>query len=237
MTTPTVTPFIKSYPPDFDRLSYCLRSLNKFARGFGRPVLAVPPNHGLNLTQEEIHEIHEQSPGYLFQQVVKLNADLHTNADFIWYIDSDCVLTRETHADEFLVNGKARWMMTPWKDCKEVKKVWFHILAKCVQEAPEHEFMRRHGILIPRWALKGFRDFIQQTHGVSMDAYVMNQPGHEFSEFNCIGFWLWCFHREKIHWHDTSIDGIPDNPIEQSWSWSQDGLTQAYRNRMEMLLA
>lgn len=238
MSTPSVEIFIKSYPPDFDRLSYCLRSLTKFARGFVRTVLAVPPGHGLHLTQEAIVEIPEQTPGYLFQQTVKLNADLHIHrADFIWYIDSDCVLTRETRPDEFLVDGKPRWMMTPWKDCFESKKIWYHIMAKCVQECPQHEFMRRHGIMIPRWALAAFREFIQKTHGMTMDAYVMNQPGHEFSEFNCIGFWLWCFHRDKIHWHDTSVDGIPDDPIEQSWSWAEEGITQEYRNRMEILLA
>ena len=104
-------------------------------------------------------------------------------------------------------------------------------------ECPEHEFMRRHGAMVPRWALKAFRDHIQELHGISMDAYVMNVPRHEFSEFNCLGFYLWLYHRDKIAWHDTSAMGVPPIQMEQAWSWDEKGITQEYRNRMEMLLA
>lgn len=228
--------FIKSYPPDFGHLSYCLRSLHKFARGFRRILLAVPPGHGLNLTAESVIEIMEQQPGYLFQQVTKLNADLHTHdADFIWYVDSDCVITEPITPQDFMVGDKARWLITPWKDCMEVKKHWFHVLCRCLQECPEHEFMRRHGIMIPRWALAAFREHIQTLHGITMDSYVINSPKHEFSEFNAIGFFLWLYHRDKIHWHDTSIDGVPPCQIMQAWSYAE--MTQEYRNKIEVLLA
>src|SRR4026208_618749 len=232
--------FIRTYLRDMPYLEYCLRSIQKYAHGFHRTVVAVPEpeiNHYMHLTVEKLIAVHDGKPGYLCQQADKLNADIHCKEeDFIWYIDSDCVLTREVRPEEFLVNNKVRWLLTPWKDCPDSKKAWFHVMAKCVQECPQHEFMRRHGLMIPRWALVGFREFIQQTHGIDMPTYVMNQPGHEFSEFNAIGFWLWTYHRDKIHWHDTSIDGVPPCPIEQSWSWSPEGITQEHRNRMEILL-
>jgi hypothetical protein len=151
------------------------------------------------------------------------------------YLDSDCVLTEPVTPATFMDGDKPRWLITPWKDCMEVKKHWFHVLCRCLQECPEHEFMRRHGLMIPRWALQAFRDFILATHGIEMPAYVMNVSKHEFSEFNCIGFYLWLHHRDKIAWHDTSILGVPPCPIEQAWSWSE--MTQEHRNRMEMLLA
>ena len=234
--SPVVDIAIKSYPLDFEYLGYCLRSIHRFATGFRHILLMLPPDHGLHLTQEKIF-IKPGPESYLYQQVCKLNVDWHTDADFIMHLDSDCVLNTPVTPSTFMVGDKPRWLMTPWKDCYESKKAWFHVVAKCVQEAPEHEFMRRHGIMIPKWAYGAFRDFVQKTHGISVDAYVMNQPGHEFSEFNCIGFWLWLYHRDKIHWHDTSIDGIPPCPIEQSWSWDANGMTQEFRNRMEMLLA
>jgi hypothetical protein len=200
-------------------------------------LLAVPPGHGLKLTAEVIVEIPEQQPGYLGQQVAKLNADHHTQADFLWYVDSDCVITEPITPEDFMVGDKPRWLITPWKDCMEVKKHWYHVMARALQECPEHEFMRRHGIMIPRWALAAFREHIQQLHGITSDAYIMNVPRHEFSEFNCIGFYLWLYHRDKIAWHDTSTMGVPPCPIEQSWSWSEAGITQEHRNRMEILLA
>jgi len=174
---------------------------------------------------------------YMSQQVAKMNADNHTPADFILHLDSDCVFTEPVTPETFMQDGKPRWLMTPWKDCFESKRIWFHVIAKAIQDCPQHEFMRRHGLVIPRWAYGEFRAFIEKTHGIPLDAYVMNQPGHEFSEFNCIGFWLWLYHRDKIHWHDTSTDGIPPCPIEQSWSWQEGGMTQEERNKMELLLA
>lgn len=226
--------FIKSYPGDFPWLGFCLRSLLKYARGFRQTIVVIPPGHGLNLTQESVIEIEEQQPGYLFQQVCKLNADRHSSAEYIWHIDSDCILKRPVTPDEFMVNGKPRWLITQWNDCLESKRNWFHVMAKCVQETPKHEFMRRHGLLIPRFAYGAFRDFIQQTHKLTMEAYVMNQPAHEFSEFNCIGFYLHQFHHEAIHWQDTR-EGLPDNPIEQAWSWG--GMTEAERERLTELTA
>lgn len=231
----TTAIFIKSYPNDFEWLSYCLRSLAKFAHGFDAIILVVPPGHGLNLTRETVIEIPEQQPGYLFQQVCKLNADMHTTADFILHLDSDCVLREPVTPESFMTDGKARWLMTPWADCFEAKKVWFHVMAKCCQEAPEHEFMRRNCMMIPRFAYQAFREFIESTHGISMEQYVMNQPGREFSEYNCLGFFLWLQHRDKIAWHDTSVQGVPSCPVVQGWSWA--GLTPEIRSELELILA
>lgn len=231
--------FIRSHLPDFEFLSYCLRSIQKFATGFDRIVIAVPQGqeqHLRHLTVEKVVPVHDEAGrGYLNQQKDKLNADILTKADMVFNLDSDCVLNRPINPQMFMAGDRPRWMMTPWKDVMEAKKNWFHIMCKCVQECPEHEFMRRHGLMIPAWAYVEFRAFIQATHGVEMQAYVMNVHGNEFSEFNCLGFYLWKFHRDKIHWHDTSVDGIPEASITQAWSWG--GLTQELRNQYEILLA
>lgn len=234
--SPVVDIIIKSYPPDYEWLKYCLRSIHKFARGFRQTVVLLPHTSPLPLTLEKMVLVeHEET--YLTQQMAKMHADHHTDAEFFWHLDSDCLLTREVTPADFMKDDKALWLITPWKDCFESKRAWFHVMCKCLQEAPEHEFMRRHGQLIPRFAYGAFRQFIQDTHGVSMDAYIVNQPRNEYSEFNCIGFYLWLHHRDTIAWHDTSIDGIPPCPIEQAWSWSETGITQEHRNRMEVLLA
>lgn len=224
---------IKSYPPDYPWLTYCLRSIQKFATGFNNVLVLLPRSDPLPLTAETVVLL-DVPEGYKEQQVSKLYADKHTEADFIVNLDSDCIFTRPVTPRDFMVGDKPRWLMTPWADCMDAKRAWFGVMAKCILEAPEHEFMRRHGIMIPRWAYAEFRAFIQKTHGIPIESYVMNQPGNEFSEFNTIGFWLWLNHRDKIAWHNTSTMGVPSNPLHQEHSWG--GLNDEIRAKLDAIL-
>lgn len=231
--------FIRSYAKDFEWLSFCLRSIHKFATGFCEVIVAVPTQDLpklMHLTAETLIGVHDDgSRGYLNQQESKMHADMHTQADYICHLDSDCCLTQPVTPKTFMRDGKPLWLMTPWKDCMESKKTWAHVMMKCLQECPEHEFMRRHGITIPRWAYGAFREHVQKLHGITLSQYIMNQPGNEYSEFNCIGFYLWLHHRDKISWHDTSVLGVPPSVMDQAWSWG--GMTPEIKNQLTILTA
>ena len=232
---PSTCIVVKSYPKDYPWLAYCLRSIQKFCTGFSEVIVMIPREHPLPLTKETV-VLMDAAESYLSQQVAKLNADLHTEADYIVLMDSDCIFTRKVTPDYFFYHGRPAWTVTPFSECSDTeRKAWLHVMVKCVQKMPEHEFMRRNCIIVPRWIFPLFRKFIQDTHGMTMEQYVMSQPGHEFSEFNCLGFYAWLNHRDEFHWHDTSIDGIPKWPFQQRWSWG--GLTPAIREEMEKVLA
>jgi hypothetical protein len=230
--------FIRSYEKDFEWLTYCLRSLAKFAHGFREIVIAVPTGHELqldHLTRERIVTVNDAQPGYMAQQVTKLTADLHTNADFILHIDSDTILTRPVSPDDFLMHGKPNWLITPWSVLHpDDKLAWYPVMTKCLLESPRFEFMRRNLMMIPRWAYGLFRDEIKRLHGIPMDAYVMNQPGHAFSEYNCLGFFLYLYHHDKVNWIDTTKH-LFQTFEKQAWSWG--GITPEIRAEIERILA
>ncbi len=230
--------FIRSYDKDFPWLNYCLRSIQKFATGFCEVIVAVPEGQAKllkHLTAETVIEVHDGKPGYLAQQMDKLNADLHSGADRILHFDSDSVFTRPVKPETFINGIKPIWVMTPFdKEDEDKKKFWMHVMFKCLRRVPEHEFMRKVAIMAPRELYPAFREHIERVHGMSMETYVMNQPGHDFTEYNCLGFYAWLFHREKLHWHNTTTDGVPDWPFRQFRSW--DGLDDATRDYMEELL-
>lgn len=231
-----VSIFIKSWEPDFCWLAYCLRSLQKYARGFHEIVVAIPEQANLKLTLEKVVKVHDpdDGQGYLRQQVHKLNADRHCSGDYILHIDSDTVFREPVTPDTFFRDGKPRWFITPMDRAgKDEKKAWFHVMAKCLQRAPEYEYMRKCTVIAPRWAYAEFRAFIQVEHGMTMEAYVMNQPGREFSEYNCLGMFLHHFHPEKFYWHDESKEGIPQPMERQFWSWG--GLTPKIREELEAI--
>lgn len=230
--------FIRTYDKDFEWLTYCLRSLAKFAHGFSEIVIAVPQGQEVwirHLTRERIIPVHDAQPGYLGQQVSKLTADLHCKGDFILHCDSDVILTHDVTPQTFMHKGKPRWLITPWDEDMEAKRAWYHVLAKLFCQVSDYEFMRKSTIMIPRFAYKAFRDFIQETRGMTMESWVMNQPGNEFSEFNAMGFYLWLHHRSSIEWHDTTKLGVPPIGERQFWSWG--GLKPEIRKEMEAILA
>jgi len=230
MSRPTVDLVIKSYPADYQWLSLCLRSIQKFATGFNQVIVLLPRSDPLPLTAETV--VYLDAPeGYLAQQVAKLNADQHTQADYIVHFDSDMVFTRPVTPDFFFKDGKPIWVVTPFQD-KEMR-AWMHVMVKCFHKMPPYEFMRKCSIVAPRWIYAKFREFIQDYHGVTMEQYVMNQPANEYSEYNCLGFFAWLHHREVFHWHDTEIEGC-DWPFRQFWSWG--GLTPEIREEIESIL-
>jgi hypothetical protein len=239
MTAPSTCIFIRSYQQDLNWLSYCLRSLHKFASGFTEIMVAVPGNEFplfSHLTAETVIPVHDADPKYLCQQATKMYADAHTGADAILHFDSDMIMTAPVTPDFFFKDGKPIWVITPWTTIYgDEKKAWFHVMAKALRECPPYEFMRKCAVIVPRWIYAEFRAHMEKVHGIPLDAYIMSQPGHEYSEYNCLGFYAWLYHRDKFHWHDTSVDGVPTWPFRQFWSYS--GLTQQERNEMEIALA
>ena len=231
----TTAIFIKSYPKDFEWLRYCLKSINKFATGFSEIVLVIPEGTDYPGTAERVVKVEEKAPGYMWQQVCKMYADQYTTADNISFVDADCVFTEPVTPETFMTDGKPDWLHTPWeKIAATTRAAWGDVMRRCIgQEAPA-EFMRRHPQLIPRWALQEFRGFVADRHGVSLEHYIMNQPSGHFSEFNCIGFYLWLCHHDKIHWMNTE-DYLPPTVLTQRWS--HGGITPEIRAEIEAVLA
>ena len=228
--------FIKSYSKDFPWLSYALRSIAKFATGFSEVVIVIPDTDDLpHLTAERVVKVPEKGLPYMNQQSVKMHADMYTEADNISFVDSDCVFTEPVTPENFRTDGKPDWLYTPWDSVGEdAKRAWGQVMTKCLGQAPPAEFMRRHPQLIPRWALQEFRGFIAKQHGMDLEHYILSQPTGAFSEFNCIGFFLWLHHREKFNWINTE-DFIPPTVLTQRWS--HGGLTPEIEAEMEATLA
>jgi FkbM family methyltransferase len=228
--------FIKSYPKDYEWLSYCLRSIKKFGKGFRRVVVVAPdasyqkPN-GLDVWSVQVPEQCED--GYLSQQMFKLNAHQFSDADYILHVDSDTVFNKPFTPDDFIRDGKPVWMMTPYS---KLEVPWRMITEKFLDESIEFEFMRRLPILIPRWAYWHLAKFCAAQHGSSVNDYICKQPSRAFSEFNAMGAYLYLHHRDKIFWVNTDIapEQWPELKVEQFWSHS--GVTPEIKAKLEQLL-
>lgn len=232
---------IKSYPPDYELLRYCLRSIRKFASGFRRIVLVLPDDGQVYPEQDEwdsiiplrIIQMVENGEGYLVQQTVKASAHEWTDADYILHLDSDCILTRPITPETFMRNnGKPIWLMTPWS---HTDTPWQPITEKFLGEPVEFEFMRRFPFLIPRKLHLAISAFALAHHGQRLTDYILSQPHRSFSEFNALGALAYSRARDDFYWLDTTKEELPESVLIQRFS--HDPLTDATREEYETILS
>lgn len=240
----TTSIFLKSYPPDFGFLSFCLKSIHRFAVGFNEIVVVIPSDSDLPLTQEKLIKIVEPASehsmhgaGYDYQQVVKMNADKYCKSDFICHMDSDSVFTKTVTPQDLMVDEKPIWLMTPMAEVVSGDKnstAHAESMERFSGTRSEFEFMRRIGQVIPRWAYPAFREYCVDRHSKTFEQWAMSQAFRGVTEFNHMGQFLYENYRNFIHFHDTRF-GLPDCFVRQFWSWS--GITDEIRKELDMILA
>lgn len=215
--TPVCDILIKSYPPDYERLGYCLRSLWKFAHGFRNIVLIVPhgTQNSLPKNAPQAIPVVEFGEGYMYQQALKANAHEFTDAEYVLHIDSDTMLTRPITPLTFMNEGKPWWLYTPYS---EIVCPWQKITEKFMDEPLDYEFMRRLPLFIPRWLHEETAKFCLERHKMRLTDYIMTQSHRAFSEFNALGALAWTRFKDKFQWINTTTEPMPDTCAIQRWS-------------------
>lgn len=230
---------IKSYPHDYERLSYCLRSLAKYATGFRNIIvvhpagnapafLSLPAFWNIPIT---LKPVVENGDGYLFQQAVKASAHEWSNADYILHIDSDCFVVEEITPELFMREGKPIWYMT---DYKKTSVPWKPIVEKFLGPPVEYEFMRRLPFLCTRKLHLELSKFCEATHGMRLTDYILSQSNREFSEFNALGAFAFAKLRHDFFWIDTEREELPALSMIQYWS--HEPLTDDKKAEFENIL-
>lgn len=237
-----VSIFVRSFPDDFPWLTYCLRSIHKFAHGFHEIVVAIPKGSKLDLTKERIVYVKTGKDDYVTQMSDKMNADLYCEGDMIVNMDSDTIFIKPVYAwdsiegaSQFTVDNKPLWLMTPMDRVLSNDPnthAWKRCMTKFSGIEPQFEMMRRIGQMIPKWAYGCFRDFCRRTHGKTFEEWAQDQ-NREVSEFNLIGQFLHLNLPDFIHFHDTTYS-LPEPVVKQFWS--RGGLTDEIRAEMEAIL-
>ena len=233
--------FIKTYPPDYDWLRYCFRSISQFTDGFRHVVVTYEGDSpSLDISAElkgyqRTLNVGTQPDGYLWQQAIKLDADKYTDAPFILYIDSDTIFTSPVTPKNYMRDGKIIWMMTPYE---KTHTPWQPIVEKFLGKPVAFEFMRRAPQMVPRWLLSELRAFSERQWGMPTASYVMAQPHRSFSEFNALGAFAYRFFKDEFVWVNTEETPPGEWPkLTVLQHWSKGGLTPAIKENMETILS
>ncbi len=246
---------IVNYARDFPYLEWCLRSIQKFARGFHR-LLIIVPDRDLTLLKEVLHRVplfgfsDKNEPikfleiqgidewpdkGMLHHMSVIMHADIYSDSDFICHIDSDTIFTAPVTPDTFIKNGKPILQYERFESIGQRHPgvvEWQKVTQNCLPFAIHYETMRQHGETYSRATYAEARKLMQQKTGQSVDDYIRsgrNAFPQEFCEFVTLGnVAIHCF-PDKYHLVDNALKENPDKgdfPIGQFWSHSALDLPQ-----------
>lgn len=240
----TTDVFLRSYAGDIAWVPYALRSIHKFVSGIRNVIICVPADeydrfNSLKLTKEILRSSRfPNSDGYMDQMRDKLMAFLLTDADTILFWDSDVVAIRSFSPVDLLIDGKPRWLVTPYAKLVNADGSpavpWRPITEKAIGRPVEFETMRAHPLMATRESLLEFRDFMEKLHGVSLQQYIAAQPSREFSEWNALGAWAFYYAPHHFAFWHTDVS-VPEPFVRQFWSWG--GITPEIRAEMERILA
>lgn len=215
----TVDIFIRTYSADVEALKYCLRSIDKFCKGFRDVIITIPAKdrHLLGYNDKYIvHTVPHYQNDYLGQQATKLYAHQYSDADLIFFIDSDCVVLKPVTPKSFMKNNKPFQLKTRYSELGN-SVPWQSITAKALGFVPQYEYMRRLPLMYWREHLSQLQNAMQIKHTARLESYILNQPHNAFSEFNALGAFCDKWYPDKYEFQDTQI-GVPEAIVWQYWS-------------------
>lgn len=219
---------IVSCAKHFPWLRYCLRSIERFAKGF-RQVKLLVPWEDMPALHEYLIEFNGEinvpirvtpyddwpGKGFLRHEHVIMCADEFTDADFILHFDSDCVFTQPFTPEDYIIDGRPvlmhatyHWLVTTqqanlgmWKDGVE----------KALGGTSDHEFMRRHPAVHHRAVYAKARECMKAHTGKDPADYIKsceNSFPQTFGEFNTLGEVAWRHFRGAYRWWNQETEGF-----------------------------
>lgn len=234
--------FICTYKRDFPYLKYCVRSLNRFARGFHEVVIQFPEEDWPQFTEIIGPEIMGQDTikyvpiagkewpgkGMLWHMAQIMHADkLCRNADYILHFDSDAIFTEPITPDTFIKYGR------PYLQYERFESIgkrhpgvlqWQKNTQNCLQFDIHFETMRGLPHCYEINTYEKARDLMMLKTQMDVNEYIMqgrNEYPQEFCEHVTLGnVAIQCFAKD-YELIDMSLQENPDRsrwPVIQAWS-------------------
>ena len=230
--------FIRTYWKDLGWLRYCLQSIVAYCHGFRDVIVVAPDSSRQRMIMSDLWPgarfiwSRDYVDDYLGQQATKLQADLHTDADLICHVDSDCVFHVRTTPDDLMRGGRP-FIARRRIETLGARSPWRAATEKFLNWPVAHDYMHHPPFLYPRWLYGEVRAHAPAVHGVDIEAYLAAQPRRGFSEFNVLGAFAWTRHRDDFVWIDAETS--PPTP-RCRWYWSWGGLDAATLNEIHQIL-
>lgn len=223
------TIFIRTCKKDIEWIPYCLKSIEKYGKGFDETVLICPDHEkeafqhfkGVRLSYVEHYE-----NDHLGQQLDKIEAWRRVANGLVVFMDSDCLFTHPVTPESFFLDGKVFVPKTPYNDpLVSDARCWQKPTQGFLGWPVRFEYMHRFPLVYWSSTLKNFHDWFVRTRKTPLRDAVLSVPvlPHyrfgAFSEFNVIGAWAEVHEGERYRFIDRTKDPVPERVVRQFWTW------------------
>jgi hypothetical protein len=211
---------VKSHPADYEWLPHLWYSIEKNVTGFRRVLLLIERQHYLppvpSFVVVQRCENWGGTPvgGYRGQCIEKLRAHLHTDADIICFVDSDCVFVRPVDFRTFT------WplIVTPWEQAGDAI-CWYESTKRVLGFDPPLETMRTFPFVYPSSFLA---EVWQHIGGIAGIIGHLREGMERLSEFNVLGNYAVARRPDLFRILRTDREPCPEQVIYQAWSHGGD---------------
>ena len=233
--------FICTYHKDAVWLEYCLKSVQKYARGF-RNTIVVYPARDADILRPVCDRfpfvvqkmVEETGDGHLFQNATKTSCDLYSDADFFLHMDSDCLFTEEASPEDYKTDGRCDIVYCPYTELQTSHGgnpvPWQDITSRSIGIPVLVETMRQFPMMYPEWLYSETRKRIEEIHKTTFFKYVMESlpdgPAFKgYSEFNsigCVAMYLFYNHFNFYYSNsDERLRKLKPAKVKQFWSHTE----------------
>jgi len=163
--------------------------------------------------------------GHDRQQHVMFSADLYTDADYIGFVDSDCLIYANVDREDLFENGKpvvhGRIGYLRKHDPRHSSPAATYNFLKMEQPMI---CMAYFPVIVKASHLKNLRDHVENLHGLSFDKAFSTHlvTMHGYSQFNVMCTYMWHKARNEYAWHihdETPWwNGLEPKPAYGQWS-------------------
>jgi hypothetical protein len=248
---PRIDILIVTFAPDAWWLEQCLRSIGRFATGFGAVHVAYPDKDimafapiGKRFESDVVSDIpvywhpykEADAPlAHLDHNIRKCRADeFCPDADLIAHIDSDCFFREAVTPADYLVDGKPVLLIESYEKLKTAhpgRYYWKQTVEQALKIDAKWETMCRHPAVHWRGLYPMMRGRVEQVHQMDFDAYVLGQKPDRpcgFAEFPTLGAFAERSKTFNPRYHFVDVDKMPrpHEKLLQFWSRQDPKLEQ-----------
>lgn len=256
---------IVTHAKDLPWLKYCLRSIQKFCRGFQGVVVAVP-NHQLSdflamlvMLKGGTKAVPVRFQGYdevpgkgmLQHMAVMAQADLIVppGTRYVLTCDADCIFQMPTTPEDYFANGKPYYIVRSWASLttEDPAHPGSKVVSDCLQWKPATDrqvgfdtqwfTMCMNTVVFPLDFFARYRAHIEQVHGRPFQEFMLDGR-NEFPQSNMDFTAMGAYAHRFMPERFTWFDvAHPPYPADRKRAyWSHGGITPEIRNEIEEVL-
>ena len=213
----TIDIILKTYPTDYDWITYCFRSIAKHVTGYRNIIVLLeeqypePPELPSNaVVARSRRYVDTETPTNVGAVIERLRAWHYSDAERLLFVDSDCVFIRpiDFQTDPAINIEKPVVLYRTWEEAGR-GIIWRAPAAKALGYDPPLETMVGYPFCFSREVMMGFWDF------VGGEKRLLEIGGG--TDWNALGNYALDKHADKVTkvcWTDAAA-----RCIRQFWSW------------------